>query len=307
MITERDMNVLRFVARYFVLSRPQIQRLCFPGDTNGRVARRRLQELVTRNCLNRMRVVVDHPHVNSPGSVYYPAKRGRELLAEYFEDERYHQTPIQRPQSDHVLHWLAVSDTHIALDDARPANSELSVDEWINEWDIVNKDESDPHKRFRLYTLIRMSPRLICAPDAAFVLSMGGHSKVFYIEQDRGTTGTRQLVARKTPGYSAMAEQQLHRRHFPTATVDEFSVLLVVPNERRRKALQFALRDQRRADVWKLVVASELNGESFFHSPIFYPPVGDPVSLVKSPVAKPLIESVDQPTDGSALSTVDQP
>ena len=34
---------------------------------------------------------------------------------------------------------------------------------WINEWDIVNKDESVPEKRFRLYALIRESPRLICA------------------------------------------------------------------------------------------------------------------------------------------------
>jgi hypothetical protein len=55
----------------------------------------------------------------------------------------------------------------IALDEAISRQTDVKIEGWINEWDIVNKDESVPEKRFRLYTLIRENPRLSCAPDAA--------------------------------------------------------------------------------------------------------------------------------------------
>ena len=42
MITQRDIEVLLALYRYYVLNRPQIQRLCFANDTTGRVTRRRL-------------------------------------------------------------------------------------------------------------------------------------------------------------------------------------------------------------------------------------------------------------------------
>ena len=54
-------------------------------------------------------------------------------------------------------------------------------------------------------TLIRKKPRLVCAPDAAFSLSVGPHSKTYFLEVDRGTTGINQIAHSKTPGYAAMA------------------------------------------------------------------------------------------------------
>ena len=93
-----------------------------------------------------------------------------------------------------------------------------------HEWDVINPEESSPERRFRLYTLLRESPRLICAPDSAFMLSVGPHRKAFYLEQDRNTSGVRQIAASKTPGYAALAERQLHRQHFPETTLDTFSV-----------------------------------------------------------------------------------
>ncbi len=46
MLTERDFAVVRAFAHYYVLNRPQVQRLCFPDDLTGRITRRRLQMLV---------------------------------------------------------------------------------------------------------------------------------------------------------------------------------------------------------------------------------------------------------------------
>ena len=56
---------------------------------------------------------------------------------------------------------------------------------------------------------------MVCVPDAAFLLSFKGASKVYYLEQDRATSGAQQIANSKTAGYAAMAENRLHRRHFP--------------------------------------------------------------------------------------------
>ena len=53
MITARDIAILLALVRYYVLNRVQIQRLCFPGDEDGRITRRRLQSLVDVKLINR--------------------------------------------------------------------------------------------------------------------------------------------------------------------------------------------------------------------------------------------------------------
>ena len=283
MITQRDIAVLLALYRYYVLNRPQLQRLCFADDKTGRVTRRRLQVLHAARFVIRQRVIVDHPHLPAPGSIYFLAKRGREIVAEHLGDPAALTAPLQAPPPHHVLHWIAVSDTHIVIDQAIAAQHAVRLDGWINEYDVISTDESAPEKRFRLYTLLPSgNSRLICAPDAAFLLSVAGHSKVFYLEQDRSTSGVRQIAARKPPGYAALAEYRLHRRHFPQASVDTFTVLLIAPTARRRDALRQALSEKPGSALWRFATAVDLTPDSFLHEPIFYPTVGEPVTWVKS-------------------------
>lgn len=281
MITDRDIEILSAAERYYVLNRPQIQRLFFPDHQSGRVTRRRLQTLVSENLLNRHNLVFHNPRAGSPGPVYYPSRKGCEFLAEYFDDEKYLLTPTQAPHSHHVFHWLAVTETHIAVDQAIALQVDVKLDGWLNEWDIANKDESLPHKRYRIFTLLRESPRLVCAPDSAFMLSMRKHKKVFYLEQDRNTSGARRVAASKTKGYDEMVKRGLHLRHFPEATVPLFTVLLIAPTARRRDALRKAFREKPGKDLWKFAAATDLTPETFLHEPIFYPCEGEPMPLVK--------------------------
>lgn len=281
MVTERDIDILRALVRYYVLNRQQIQRLVFPTDPNGRVTRRRLQSLVDANLINRQNVLFCHPLV-TPAPVYFPARKGCELLAEQLDDERILTTPTQPPVPHHTFHWLAVSDTHIALDEAIAKQEAVTIEDWINEWDIVNKDESSPEKRFRLYTLIRDTPRLVCAPDSAFLLNAFGHSKTFYLEQDRATSGVQQIASGKTLGYAAMAERQLQERHFK-ATLSGFTVLMVSPSERRRDAMRKAIKDKPGSSLWRFAAASDLTTDKTLHMPIWYAcNSDDPGPLVKS-------------------------
>jgi hypothetical protein len=171
------------------------------------------------------------------------------------------------------------------LDAALALHPHVKCHQFFNEWDVVNPEEAEPERRFRLYLLIHETPRLVCAPDAAFLLEMDGHRKAFYLEQDRNTSGTRQIAASKTKGYSVMAQQQLHRKHFPDETVGTFTVLMIAPDERRRDALRKAIKDKPGAELWKFACISDVTAEAFFHSRVFYPCAGEPTPLMKRPQA----------------------
>jgi len=281
MVTERDIEILRAVAVYYVLSRADIQRLCFPNDGTGRATRRRLQTLVSAGLLNRTRAPVFNPQGGSAWPAYYPSRRGLELLAEYLDDDRFLAVSSRCPEPYHLLHWLAVTQTHIALDSAIARQEAVQCDKWLNEWDTANPDEPQPERRFQLYTLLREHPRLICAPDAAFLLALGPHRKCYYVEQDRATVGVKQFAARKVPGYFELARRCGHRRHFPEATIDPFGVLTIVPTARRRDALKKAVRGKHGADLWKFASQTDLTPETFLFEPVFHPCEGDPVPLVK--------------------------
>ena len=283
MITERDIQILLALFHYYLLSRAQIQRLLFRNDTDGRITRRRLQLLVDLHLINRTQMQVCRHAAGAPAPVYYLSRKGCEVLAEYLNSERYLLGCTETPLPHHILHWLSISDRHITVDESLGNQDEVQLLEWNNEWDIVNKDEAAPEKHYRLYTLIRQVPRLVCAPDAGFLLQRNDTRKVFYLEEDQNTSGVYQVANQKTPGYAAMVEKQLHRRHFPTTTVDSFDIVVVAPNERRRDALRKAVSKKPGAELWRFVAAPELTAETFLHGKIFYPCDGDPGSLLQPP------------------------
>lgn len=280
MITDRDISILVALVRYYVLNRQQIQRLVFPTDGNGRITRRRLQGLLVEHLISKQTVQFCHPTA-SPAPVYFPAKKGCELLADHFEDPQFLVTPTQAPIPHHTFHWLAVSDTHIAFDEALKTAEGVAIDGWLNEWDVCNKDESQPEKRFQLYTVLKERPRLVCVPDAAFLLSMSGQSKVYYVEQDRATSGSRQIANSKTAGYAEMAERMLHRRHFPAASLDQFSVLMVCPGAKRRDVLRRAIMGKPGWELWRFVAAEDLLPEKLLYEPIYYTCDGGPQPLLR--------------------------
>ena len=241
MITERDLQVLRALARYFVLNRHQIQQLCFRDDCDGRVTRRRLLRLVQLGYIQRQSLQMHEMDSGSPSSVYYPSRRGLEILAEVLNDKRFLLVSSHAPQPHHVRHWLAVSETHITLDESIARQIEVTLDGWINEWDTIAANAGEPDRRYQLRTTLQESPRLCCAPDAAFLLSRAGHRKVYYLEEDRNTSGVERVAASKTKGYAELAVRQWHRRHFAETTLATFTVLMVAPSPRRRDHLRQAI------------------------------------------------------------------
>ena len=266
----RDIAIFDDLVRYRFLDRKQIQSLHFPSDTTGRATRRRLHELAEAGYIDRLSLLYAHPVSGSPAAVFQLSRRGYAFLAEHHGNEELRVAPTENVLPHLLPHWLALSDTHIMIDQAVARQAVVTFGGWINEYDVVNKDEQSPEKRYCLYTLIRESPRLVCAPDAAFVLTAGSYSRVYYLEQDRATSGVQQLASAKTRGYAALSGLGLHSRHFSGAVLPSFRVLLITTSRKRRDNLRAAIQSKAGADLWWFASTDDLSPETILVEPLWY-------------------------------------
>lgn len=282
MLTSRDIAVLVSLAHYFTLTRAQISRLHFTDDTDGRATRKRLQTLVDAKLIARTHMQVMNPAMGAPAPVYFPTREGCAFVAQEREDPRYLANGFATPNWQHLYHWVQVAESHLLLDQAVASTPGIAVEEWWGEGSILNPEASNPSERFRLYTMLRDHPRLVCVPDAAFLLVKDGYRKCFYVEVDRDTTQPAERVAaRKCEGYAELAARCQHKKHFPTCNVDKFNVLMIVPSAKRRETLRRAIGSKRGQELWKFAVMQDLASAQYLTGPVWYPATGDAHALVK--------------------------
>lgn len=292
-----DFTVLAAIARYYLLTREQIQSLCFPDQASGRATRRRLLRLRNAGYLTRHSVPVALPETNGAAPVYYTTKSGVEALASFFDDDRFLATNTRHPRADRLSHWVAINNTRLLLERAIAAQSDVELGGWFTEWETINKDAAEKDQ-FVLHTQLSETPPLSCSPDAAFLLTVSGASKVFYLEQDLGTSSPTQIAARKTKGYAAMLDRELHRRHFPETTIGRFSILMVTNSAHRCRAIAEALRKRPHPEAWLLINQKELTAESILHSPIVYD-----TQAVTGPLVKPAALSGNASSEEVAITS----
>lgn len=293
MNSTRDIAILKDVAHYGAMSRAQIEARHFgSNDGQARTARKRLKYLNDERLLGRVRLQYSE---SSATYGYYPTPKGLELLLQVTGDEKYRTVSTSPPSHIHLLHRLAMTDTHVQLDDAVAAHPHVKLLRWINEFDTVNADESvtDPAKKYTLFTELSKLPRLVCKPDAAFLTEVADdagrvHRRVHYLEQDRDTESAPHYVAMKVKGYAELARRQLHRRHFPDTTMAEFVILMVSPTAGRRDLLAAAMREKDKAgkdkpgaELWRFVAKGDLTPRAFFHEPIYRKADGTAARLLK--------------------------
>ncbi len=284
MITENDIGVLLALFEYYVLTRVQIQGLLFPGHQTGRATRKRLAKLFHHGYIGKSKASIPIGSAAAVSPVYYLAKAGAEALATYFDDESYASANTRKPRLDLLFHWVAISEFHIRISQAIADQNDVKLLSWVNEWQVVNPKDANCH-RFYLHTVLSEQPPLSCSPDAGFVLLVNGVAKVFYVEVDRNTSGIKQIAASKTPGYAELARRGLHKsKHFPMATFDDFSVLVLTSHEGRRNRLARKIADEPGASRWMFCTSEDLSPETFLYEPIFVDCTGETRSIVKRPV-----------------------
>lgn len=280
---DRDIPVLKSVARYDTLTRDQISRLHFPGDDDGRITRKRLNVLHKLGLVNRTRMLTVSPDVDGGvgAPVYYPSAKGSEFLANVTGENTYRLCNTTTPNHLYLYHFVAVAETHMMIDRACAILGDVFIADWAGERSLTDPKESEAEKRYRLYARF---DKIACVPDAGFLLQKGDFAKVFYLEQDRDTTKSAERVAaQKCQGYAKLAEHQVHlKKHFPTATWKNFNVLMVAPTPTRRDNLWKAVRAKPGGGMWKFASLTDLTPETVLTEPVWYQGDGsEPSALLR--------------------------
>lgn len=278
-VNDRDHLVLLAFARYGFLNRRHVQQLCLPRSADGREARRCLARLVKKELLRQHSALVASVRDGALAPVYMLTAEGREHLAEETGDDSFLYKPIELPHALQLVHAIAVTEFHITIDAAIAAQTDVALEAWFNEGDVINADDADPANHYRLHTKLSDKPKGSCSPDAAFLLNCGGRRAAFYLELERGDghrgTGPRQLAERKCPGYAAVAEQSIYLNHFRAGGIYGFHVLLVAPNTQRRDAIRRAFQQKDtavfRTDLWRFAAHTDITADTLLTGEIWHP------------------------------------
>lgn len=294
-LTELDMTVLKTVARYYVLTREQIQRLCCADHASGRGTRKRLLRLAKAGLIIKHRMQITLPGMNGAAPAYYPTKKGAETLASYFGDDRFLATNTKHPRADRLAHWIAINDTRILVESAAEATSGVTLVQWITEWETINKDAAKPNQ-FCLHTQLTDNPPLSCSPDAGFLIEFNGRRKVYYLEQDRGTSSPRQIAARKSKGFDQLKKLKGHQKHFPESSFDDFRVLLVTTNKYRAEKSVEEMKNKPGKELWLMMNQSNITTTNFFTGEIAIDQDGEIGPLIRTAKLAPSMNPTEPHT-----------
>ncbi|MEZ6128963.1 MAG: replication-relaxation family protein [Planctomycetaceae bacterium] len=291
-LSHNDFLILETIARYYALSAPMIHRLCFPQRKDQRHTRRRLAELARQKLVRKSPVNVAFSTGNS-GPAYTPTQEGSEALAVYFNDDAWLATYSRPPRLDRLYHWLDCSWVHSIVDRACEQHAGVTLVRWINEWAPTLDTDGNPNG-YVLHTQFREQPPLSCSPDAAFLLDIAGHRRVFYVEVDRGTSGPTRVAAAKTQGYDELRLTQTHRLHFPSTTFDDFNVLLITVDRNHRDRIQreVAKKTDRCPEQWLFADREDFSPETALFGDIYADHKANIGPLVKRSVLESIAEGL---------------
>lgn len=265
------------------MSTGQIRDLCYEGDVSGRITRRRLHKLKANGYVCKPNLEAVNPKRGGSVPVWHLGKKGREELALKLRDDAFLLKPITAPKPLHPYHAIVVADVYAMIDAAIAKQERVLLEASFNEHEIVNVGEEDPKSRFKLFTEIQhANPRIVCIPDLAILLRDGEHTGAFYFEVETGTNGTRWFAARKHRGYHELSNRQLHRRHFPSVTVNTPYVLTICPDAYYRDGLIREFQKRHGKELWRFASMSDLTPKTFLHGAIWHRTDNDePGPLVK--------------------------
>ena len=272
-LQQRDIQVLAQLATYFILNSRQIRELCFVDDSTGRITRRRLNKMVREGLIRKRNLQVVNPIDGSTSPCYHLARGGREFLAGHFDDEAYLTKPIEPSQPQHLNHYVAVSEMHRLFDRALTRHADVVIDPWCNEDEVINPTAPKSEQR-KLRTSFEPT-KIVCLPDAGFVLSYQDQHVVVLLEQDRDTDFYERVAAKKSPGYRELFVTRGHRKMFPNTTLEFFYVLVITPTAKRREQLRKAFTKNKRnhdhdvRKVYRFGSLDELNEHNLLFEPMF--------------------------------------
>jgi hypothetical protein len=240
-ITERDLAIVRHVARHRFLRSTHISRLI---DAPHKKILDRLTALYHAGYLDRPRAQLEY-HVRGGGSaplIYALGSRGAQLLC---ASDGYDKTNIDWAQKkresgrEFILHTLAIADVSVTF---AVACREQGI-EMQNADHLLRSAPPETQSAFRPWAWrVRAQHRgtvteIGVMPDSVFALKLpDGRRRAFVVECDRGTMPVERAILEQTSmlrkflAYESTRKQGLHTTRFGWKA---FRTLIVTANEER--------------------------------------------------------------------------
>lgn len=285
MLTQRQTAVLRLLRRYFYLRTAQVRDALVPHDTDGSITRGVLRKLEHAGLVRRHQPKMVEPLSNAAPPVFVLTLKGSNVLAAETGDCSLLLTvePTFRDWMS-LNHFCALSALHLVIDAAFARQERVRQTALYFEHEVVKPDAEEPAKKFRLYTSISQTPKVVCCPDSAFETELGGHRRTWYVEREMGSDTPARVAAKKSPGYAGLARTQLFQRHFPQAR--DFRVIAFCPNAGWRDALRREMKGKPGAEHWLFAATPDVRPDTFVGEPILFAVERGPFPLTP-PLAGP--------------------
>ncbi|MHB1356701.1 MAG: replication-relaxation family protein [Anaerolineae bacterium] len=204
-LTARDVQVLKAVHDYRVLSREQIQRLLFPSQNTTNY---RLQRLYQHGFLDRRWRPVEYGQ-GMGQAIYLSRKKGINILAQHLTvspEHLHHQSTSRTARSPFLEHTLQVNDVCIAFALA-VQRAGYQIERWLRE------DELRAAREYVYMTTNSGTPRQVAIiPDSYLALRLGDRRAHFLLEIDRSTETSGRWVHRVQAYLAYIASGQYSRR-----------------------------------------------------------------------------------------------
>lgn len=277
-LTARDIEVLQKTFDYGIVTTNQIACVL---TAPKRSMRRCMARLFQQGLLKRTDMLSFHG--GSPTPAYTLSKDAVHFLAQHYADDRYFKHLTKMPGKQFVPHSVAVSDTHIIIDQAIASQNRVTLDAWWHEQQNISSIEST-YKTIGMDFGIPAATkgRITCFPDFVCQMSLGTQSCLFLGEEDRDSYWAKKFCARKEPGYKRLLATKYHRIHFDQilATVPElFRIMVVTPTPARRDAIRRAAATMFKNDppvfrsLWRFASKTgpdAMTADSCLHGKIWY-------------------------------------
>lgn len=227
-LTQRDLEVLKTVGDYQLLSAAQVQALHFRSLQK---TRKRLFRLWQHGLLER-RFGLAAMGQGTPPALYSLSQKGARILvtkAGLTIRASLSATPARKASPLFYEHTLRRNDFRIALTLACRSNPDLQLLFWKQDKSIkdmvtfLNGSNANP-------SVLRKVPVFA---DGFFGIEVKGNKRFFFVEVDRGTTAHGRLLLK----LKAYHHLWLQRRHVQRFGIENFQVLYITSGKERLEHL----------------------------------------------------------------------
>src|SRR5262249_54197624 len=159
-----------------------------PNDGDGSTTRGVLRKLEQGGLIRRHQPKMVAPLSNSAPPVFILTLKGSNVLAAETGDCSL--LLIVEPTFRDWMslnHYCSLRSLHAVIDASFSLTTRVKQTALYFEHEVIRADANEPAKRYRLYTVVSETSKVVCCPDSAFETDFTGRRRAWYVEYETGS------------------------------------------------------------------------------------------------------------------------